>query len=156
MQSHKKVLWPTVAAIAIAGGSYFGSLGLNHNFAAAESPAATARPTPAPHSEAVAPAEDLSRAFRSVHNALKDAVVNIQVVQKIQRPLKACNANLNCPKASISRRDSPSPTKMRRLRKRAGTGSGVIVFARRLYPHQQPRRRRRHGHRGHDSTMAAT
>jgi serine protease Do len=83
MTAPKKILWPFVAAIAIAGGSYFGSFALTHSIAAAESPSATARPTPAPQSETVAPAEDLSRAFRTVHNALKDAVVNISIVKKV-------------------------------------------------------------------------
>jgi serine protease Do len=82
MQPVKKIVWPVVAAVAIATGSYFGSLGLMHSVAVAESPAATAKPTPEPHTEAVAPAKELSLAFRNVHHALKDAVVNIQIVKK--------------------------------------------------------------------------
>ena len=82
MQPVKKIVWPVVAAVAIATGSYFGSLGLTHSVAVAESPAATAKPTPEPHTETVAPAKELSLAFRNVHHALKDAVVNIQIVKK--------------------------------------------------------------------------
>jgi serine protease Do len=83
MTSPTKFVWPLVAAIAIAGGSYFGSLTLNHSVASAESPAATARPTPTPSSDSISTAQDLSRNFREVHNALKDAVVNISVVKKV-------------------------------------------------------------------------
>jgi serine protease Do len=82
MQPVKKLVWPVVAAIAIAGGSYFGSLGLTHSVAAADSPAATAKPTPEPHTETVAPAKELSLAFRNVHHVLENAVVNIQIVKK--------------------------------------------------------------------------
>ncbi|HUO10006.1 MAG TPA: Do family serine endopeptidase [Phycisphaerae bacterium] len=82
MTSPTKFVWPLVAAIAIAGGSYFGSLALNHSIASAESPAATARPTPSPALENISAAQDLSRNFREVHNAMKDAVVNISIVKK--------------------------------------------------------------------------
>ena len=83
MTSPQKILWPLVAAVAIAGGSYFGSFALTHTTASAESPAATARPTNAPPSESVATAQDLSHNFREVHKAVKDAVVNIQIVKKM-------------------------------------------------------------------------
>ena len=81
MTSPKKFVWPMVAAVAIAGGSYLGSFAVNHNVASAESPAATAKPTPTPTHD-ISTAEDLSRNFREVHNALKDAVVNISVSKK--------------------------------------------------------------------------
>ena len=76
----KKFVWPMVA-VAIAGGSYLGSFAVNHNVASAESPVATAKPTPTPTHD-ISTAEDLSRNFREVHNALKDAVVNISVSKK--------------------------------------------------------------------------
>ena len=81
MTSAKKFVWPVVAAVAIASGSYFGSFALNHNVASAESTSATAKPTPTP-SHDISTAQDLSRNFREVHNALKDAVVNISVSKK--------------------------------------------------------------------------
>jgi hypothetical protein len=87
--STKTFAWPLVAAIAIAGGSFLGTVELSRTpVANAQSAqvlpvqAETAKPTPQPQSEAVAPASDLSRAFRTVHNALKDAVVNINVTKK--------------------------------------------------------------------------
>ncbi len=83
MTSPKKFVWPMVAAVAIAGGSYLGSFAVNHNVASAESPAATAKPTPTPTHD-ISTAEDLSRNFREVHNALKDAVVNISVSKKME------------------------------------------------------------------------
>ncbi len=130
MQSLKKLLWPGIASMAIAGGSYFGSLA-THNVVAADSPAATARPTAEPHSDTVAPAEDLSRAFRSVHNALKDAVVNIQIVKKpgndaaVRRvfPRMKLPPGFELPPGfPTPNGDEAAPDEVIR-----GTGSGVIV-----------------------------
>jgi serine protease Do len=82
MKAGKSFFWPLIAAIAISGGSYLGTLELQHNTVRADTTAQTAKPTPEPKTETVAPANDLSRAFRTVHNALKDAVVNIHVTKK--------------------------------------------------------------------------
>src|SRR5579884_2814711 len=68
MPSPKKIVWPLVAAVAIAGGSYFGSMTLTHSTAIADS-AQTARPTPSPGGESVATIDDMSKAFRAVHHA---------------------------------------------------------------------------------------
>ena len=59
-----RFVWPLVAAVAIATGSYFGTTGLASHAWGAEA-------------SSVAVANDLSQAFRSVHDSLKDAVVNI-------------------------------------------------------------------------------
>jgi serine protease Do len=84
MQSMKRrFVWPLVAAVAIAGGSFFGAAELSRPMPAfGQNQAQTAKPTQTPQSSAVAPASDLSRAFRTVHDALKDAVVNINVTKK--------------------------------------------------------------------------
>ncbi len=84
MQSTKRTfIWPLVAAMAIAGGSYFGTLELGHSRPAfADTTAQTARPTPAPESDAIAVAHDFSRAFRAVHDSVENAVVNINVTKK--------------------------------------------------------------------------
>jgi serine protease Do len=82
MNPMKKFVWPMVAAAAIVGGSYLGTVEFNRGSVLAETAAQTAKPTPAPQVETVAPANDLSRAFRSVHNAMKDSVVNIRVKGK--------------------------------------------------------------------------
>ena len=80
MQSRSRFVWPLIAALAIGAGSYFGSVELTHpNVAMAQGTAQTARPTPAPREETVAPASDLSRAFRAVHEAMQDAVVTINI-----------------------------------------------------------------------------
>ncbi len=81
MNSRKihKAVWSMVAAAAIMGGSYVGVTQLAHtNSVLAE----TAKPTPTPPVEVIAPATDLSRAFRTVHDAMKDAVVNINVAKR--------------------------------------------------------------------------
>jgi len=131
MASPKKILWPFVAAIAIAGGSYFGSFALTHSSAIADSPAATARPTPAPQSETVAPAEDLSRAFRTVHNALKDAVVNISIVKKVSLAENSFHIPLpqgfSLPPGFNPRDLNPDNNGGGESEEIQGTGSGVIV-----------------------------
>jgi serine protease Do len=126
MQPVKKLVWPAVAALAIATGSYFGSLGLSHSIAAADSPAATAKPTPETHSETVAIAKELSHAFRNVHHALKDAVVNIQIVKKEAGQMRLQLPNgMRLPQGFPGfgqGDDEGAPEETVR-----GTGSGVIV-----------------------------
>ena len=79
----KQIVWPLIAGLAIGAGSFFGaSEMLQSRQLFAQTPAQTAHPTPEPRSETVAPATDLGRAFRAVHTAVKDAVVNINVVKK--------------------------------------------------------------------------
>ncbi|MCL2647386.1 MAG: Do family serine endopeptidase [Phycisphaerales bacterium] len=82
MQVTRNLLWPLVAAIALAGGSYLGTVELNRNTVRGDSPSQTAKPTPELPSESFAQANELSQAFRSVHRALEGAVVNIHVVNK--------------------------------------------------------------------------
>jgi serine protease Do len=79
MKAPQKLVWSAIAAASIATGSYFGTLSLNQSHAFAQS----AKPTQQPQPEAVAPATDLSHAFRTVHNAVKDAVVNIDISKKV-------------------------------------------------------------------------
>jgi serine protease Do len=135
----KKFAWPLVAAIAIAGGSFLGTVELSRTPAAnAQSAqvlpvqAETAKPTPEPRTDAVAPASDLSRAFRTVHNALKDAVVNINVSKKASG-LAAGNSRLRMQVPPQFRNMIPpdmdpdgAPDDAPEAQ---GTGSGVIVSA---------------------------
>ncbi len=136
MESMKKrFVWPLLAALAIGGGSYFGGNALMHSPAAmAQAQAQTAKPTPTPQTDTVAPASDLSKAFRAVHDSLKDAVVNIHVVKK---PLAMGGNGRVQQRVQIPEqfRDMLPPgfedQLGDQLRQRAveGTGSGVIVSA---------------------------
>ena len=116
----RRFVWPLIAAIAIAGGSYFGT----------SQWAARAADTPqaAPPVVALAPAADLSRVFRSVHNALKDAVVNIDVTKTVS-PASA-GPDMDIPQQF---RDMLPPGFENQFRNQTqnpreeGTGSGVIV-----------------------------
>ncbi len=132
MQPIKTFIWPVVASIAIAGGSYFGSLAMNHGYAAGESPAATAKPTPPVSADVAAPAQDLSRVFRHVHTAMKDAVVNIHVVKKSgeetgQRRSRTFNLppGMQLPPGMNPNNLVPQPDDQ--PEEVEGTGSGVIV-----------------------------
>ena len=125
----RRWVWPMVAAAAIAGGSYFGSMGWSRGVLAQ----APARPTPAPQMEAVAPAQDLSRAFRTVHEAMKDAVVNINVTKRATE-----SQNLRIPDENDLRNMLPPGFELppgwenqlrNRVQKVEGTGSGVVVSA---------------------------
>jgi serine protease Do len=127
-------VWPLVAAVAIAGGSYFGASELTRSAPAqAAAPAQTARPTPEPRTDVVAPASDLARAFRSVHSALKDAVVNINVTKKPAAQMIGPRGRARTPIPEQFRNmlppgfdfDSPDAAP----ESPGGTGSGVIVSA---------------------------
>lgn len=132
----QKLAWPLVAAVAITGGSYLGTIELNRGTSALaqQAPvqqvqAQSARPTPQPQSEAVAPATDLSRAFRTVHNALKDSVVNINVVKK-----RTTAGNLRTriqipPQFRDMLPPGLDPDNLPEPPAPEGTGSGVIVSA---------------------------
>ncbi len=121
-----RFFWPILASLAIAGGSYFGGVALNHGAVAADT-AQTAKPTPQPQSSTVAPANDLSRAFRAVHESLKDAVVNINVTK---HGSTEGNAQMDIPEQF---RGMLPPGLQDQLRgqmqnqKIEGTGSGVVV-----------------------------
>ena len=83
MNSANKMVWSIIAAASIATGSYFGTMSLSSQHALGDTASQTAKQTTTPQPETVAPANELSRAFRSVHNALKDAVVNINITKKV-------------------------------------------------------------------------
>ncbi|HVT82784.1 MAG TPA: trypsin-like peptidase domain-containing protein [Phycisphaerae bacterium] len=127
-----RFIWPIMASLAIAGGSYFAGLSgaqLSHTAVAADPQANTARPTQQPQSSTVAPATDLARAFRAVHESLKDAVVNINVTKSA-----TSNANVQMDIPEQFRGMLP-PDFQDQLRNQMqnqrveGTGSGVIVNA---------------------------
>ncbi len=145
MKSPQRFVWSAVAAAAIATGSYFGSLTLNHtNSAFADNPSQTAKQTEQPQAAVIAPANDLSHAFRTVHNAIKDAVVNIDIVKKVDVAsvggMGGINPNdlpdqlrrLLPPGFQIQPNDggqqdgTPQRAPQQTMR---GTGSGVIVSA---------------------------
>jgi serine protease Do len=68
-------------AAALAVGTYLGGATLlNSSGTVWGASGGSAKATPSVQAEAVAPLADLSRAFRTVDNAVKDAVVNIRVV----------------------------------------------------------------------------
>jgi serine protease Do len=121
MSLTRRTLWPVAAAVALAGGLYFGQLQWSHT---ALAQAASAKPTPTPQVEVVAPAQDLSRVFRAVHDSLKDAVVNINVTKREQAGTPAIPEEL---------RGMLPPGFEDQFRNRVqqveGTGSGVIVSA---------------------------
>jgi len=114
-----RYVYPLLAAMAIAGGSWLYS---SKDAAFAQ----TAQPAPQPNVEVVAPAADLSKAFRSVHDALKDAVVNINIVKTASAPDAALPEQF---------RGMLPPDVENQLRnqmqnqREEGTGSGVIVSA---------------------------
>lgn len=123
-----RFVWPIVASLAIAAGSFLGGNALNHRAVAADPQAETARPTPVPPSVDVAPANELARAFRAVHESLKDAVVNLNVTKKA----RGGNAQMEIPEQF---RGMLPPELQDQLRSQLqnqrveGTGSGVIVSA---------------------------
>jgi len=130
----KPLVWPLVAALAIAGGSYFGTVEFTRGtpaFAASPQQEQTAKPTPQPQQEAVAPASELSRAFRTVHHALQDAVVNINVVKKGSGAAAGNRARMQIPPEmrrllppDMDPDNAPDETPDMQ-----GTGSGVVVSA---------------------------
>jgi serine protease Do len=115
-------VWPLVAAMAIAGGAYFGTEAWTAHAADTAQPAAAVA--------ALAPAADLSKVFRSVHDSIKDAVVNINVVKRASTA--SSDFRLNVPEQF---RDMLPPGFEDQLRgqmqtpRTEGTGSGVIVSA---------------------------
>src|SRR4051812_42118429 len=88
IRTKRQIIMPVLAAAVVATGSFFGLARFNHS-ALAE----TSKPTPTPQLEVVAPASDLSRAFRAVHESMKDAVVNINVAKHTH----GGNAEFNVP-----------------------------------------------------------
>ncbi len=81
MQKFRQWTWAAIITAAIAGGSYFGAMHFATRSASAEGD--TAVKVPVSRNEGVNSAMELSKAFRTVHNALKDAVVNINTTKKI-------------------------------------------------------------------------
>jgi serine protease Do len=118
----RRFAWPLIAAIALAGGSYFGTQAWTVRGADTAQPAAAVVP--------VAAAADLSKVFRSVHDSIKDAVVNINVVKRASAA--SSDMRLNIPDQF---RDMLPPGFEDQLRgqmqtpRTEGTGSGVIVSA---------------------------
>ena len=84
----KRFAMPFLALAAISGGSFLATATFHYtrDNPARAAEVAKAEPTKAPAPEIVAPANDLSAAFRSVHNAVKDAVVNINIAKKYETP----------------------------------------------------------------------
>jgi serine protease Do len=128
MKAGKSFFWPLIAAIAITGGSYLGTIELQHKSAFGDTTAQTAKPTPEPKTETVAPANDLSKAFRSVHNALKDAVVNIHVTKKAVA-MGGVRRQFRLPEGFHLPQGSEIPEIPDAPEAIEGTGSGVIVAA---------------------------
>ena len=120
----RRFVWPMVAALAIAGGSYFFTQeGMPHAYAQ------TAKPAAPVAVESIAPASDLSRAFRTVHDALQDAVVNINVTK---RATPAGNLQFNVPDQFRGMLPPGLEDQLRnqmQTPRMEGTGSGVIVSA---------------------------
>ncbi|HVS70205.1 MAG TPA: Do family serine endopeptidase [Phycisphaerae bacterium] len=139
MKAHPKMLWSVVAAMAVATGSYFGTLTLNGSHVFAQGQSQTAKPTEQPQPEAVAPASDLSRAFRAVHNSMKDAVVNIDITKKVSGAEMGGIDMNNLPKEfrqmlppgfqPDNGDDDGGQAQQRPQEMIQGTGSGVIVNA---------------------------
>ncbi len=125
-----RFVWPLVAAIAIAGGTYFGAAGLTHSIPAiGATPSQTAKPTPEPKIAGLAPAFDLSEQFREVHNSLKDAVVNINVTKK---PAASGRGRMQIPdelRGMLPPGIDPDQLQSPDDQEMQGTGSGVIVNA---------------------------
>jgi serine protease Do len=118
----RRFVWPLVAAIALTGGVYFGTQAWTVRGADAGQPTAAVVP--------LAQAADLSKVFRSVHDSIKDAVVNINVVKRAATA--SSDLRLQIPDQF---RDMLPPGFEDQLRGRMqtprteGTGSGVIVSA---------------------------
>ena len=122
MSIARRFVWPMMAAAAIAGGSYFGTV---ESGRVAVAQGAPGRPTPVPQVDTVAPAQDLSRAFRAVHDSLKDAVVNINVTKRA-----ADAGNMQIPDEMRGMLPPGFEDQLRRgggMQRIEGTGSGVIV-----------------------------
>ncbi len=136
MKAPQKMIWSAIAAASIATGSYFGTLTLNHSNAAF---AQSAKQTDQPQPEAVAPANDLSHAFRTVHDSVKDAVVNIDISKKMDVASMGGGLDMNDLPDELKRMlppgfqqgqgDDATPRGRTAQRVVRGTGSGVIVSA---------------------------
>ena len=96
--------------------------------------ATTAKPTPAVQPEATSALQDLSRAFRSVHSAIKDAVVNIDTSSRKPIAVHGMSPDdlrrILPPGFDVGPEDAPAPASrgtppLHPL----GTGSGVIISA---------------------------
>jgi len=135
----RKLAWPMIAVVAIAGGAYFGTVWAPWSGTAVHADAAveTAKPTPPVQPEASATVAELSRAFRTVHNAIKDAVVNIDTTRKMPvatkghtqlpddiRKMLPPGFEFNAPDEDTPSLPGGSPRTHSQL---YGTGSGVIV-----------------------------
>jgi serine protease Do len=118
-----RFVWPIVAALALAGGTYFGA------FSGTSLQAQTAKPTQEPEVTTVAPAVDLSKAFRAVHESLKDAVVNINISKQA---VASDDQRLDIPEQFRGmlppgfQDQLQNQLKSQRIE---GTGSGVIISA---------------------------
>ncbi len=130
----RRKLLAVAVASALAAGSYFGGTALYHsNSSARADGTATAKPTAPIAPEAVSSLNDLSRAFRTVHDSIKDAVVNIHTVRSVN---VAARDNDQIPE-ELRKMFPPGMVPMipdqpegRNGREKVeGTGSGVIVSA---------------------------
>jgi len=119
-------------SVVLVAGSYFGTTAFLHP---AHTWGDTAKPTATVEPQAVSPLAELSRAFRTVHNAIKSAVVNISTT----RTIKAGTAHSGMgipdqlrkmlpPDMEPMLPDEPDAGSGRAGRIE-GTGSGVIVSA---------------------------
>ena len=82
----RRFAWPLMAAAVVTGGSFLATASLTRHEGAAygqEPTPVETKQTETPRPETVAAASELSRAFRAVHNSVKDAVVNINTSRKI-------------------------------------------------------------------------
>jgi serine protease Do len=130
----KRKFLAVLVASALAAGSYFGSTALYHSTSSVWADGTTtAKPTAPVAPEAVSSLSDLSRAFRAVHNSIKDAVVNIHTVRAITATAHG-NAQIPDELRKMLPPDLdplvPEQPEGRGGHSRVeGTGSGVIVSA---------------------------
>ncbi len=121
MRWSNRYVYPVVAAVALTGSCWFGASLIAPRHLQAEGPVKVT-----PDQNAIAAANDLSKAFRTVHAAIKDTVVNIDVTKKIAAGRPAVPDDLRRvlpPGFEFNAPDSPAG------RVAKGTGSGVIVSA---------------------------
>ncbi len=130
----RRKLLALTSAAALVAGSYFGTGLLMHSTGSVwgQDGVSTAKPTAPVEPEAVSPLADLSRAFRTVHNAVEGSVVNISTV----RTLKGHAAGVSPEIPDELRKMLPpgiTPMVPEEPEGRSGhvegTGSGVIVTA---------------------------
>jgi serine protease Do len=116
------LIWPMMVAVALAGGSYFGAQAWTAH--AADTAQSTAAVVP------LAPTADLSKVFRSIHDSIKDAVVNINVVKRATTASSDMQPDIPrqfrdmLPPGFEDQFRGPMPTP-----RMEGTGSGLIVSA---------------------------